>query len=232
VVSNRLNARIVTPCSKNWDEMKGTAEVRFCESCRKNVYNISSMTAHAAEALLAQTASPACLRIFHREDGTVLTADCPWGVRNASKKIGRLATAALSSALTFASVAAAQVQQTLSPESAQAAGVPTGALQGTVRDASGAPIAGVFVTCRSLASGQEFQIVSDSQGQFRTDSLPAGKFEVFAEAPGFERCKRELSVNPLLPARFDVTLQVGTIGAGVLIAKHRAWNPFSKLHLR
>jgi hypothetical protein len=69
----------------------GTDRVRFCAECKKNVYNISEMTRRDAEALLQGNAD-ICARVFRRADGTVLTEDCPVGLRTkiarAQKRLG------------------------------------------------------------------------------------------------------------------------------------------------
>jgi len=75
------NAKIASPCNADWDQMIGDEHVRFCKSCEKNVYNLSSMTAEAAEALIVEKEGNLCARFYTRSDGTVITADCPVGVR-------------------------------------------------------------------------------------------------------------------------------------------------------
>lgn len=75
------NVRIAAPCAKDWNEMKGDEHVRFCGACEKNVYNLSSLTREQAEALLQEKEGKLCVTYFQRKDGTVLTADCPVGVR-------------------------------------------------------------------------------------------------------------------------------------------------------
>jgi hypothetical protein len=73
--------RIATPCSADWNEMAGDERVRFCGKCEKNVYNLSAMTREAGEALVREKEGRMCVRMYQRTDGTVLTADCPVGVR-------------------------------------------------------------------------------------------------------------------------------------------------------
>jgi hypothetical protein len=75
------NLRIATPCSADWDEMSGNDKVRFCGQCEKNVYNLSAMTRSEAEALVAKKDGRLCVRLYQRHDGTVITSDCPVGVR-------------------------------------------------------------------------------------------------------------------------------------------------------
>jgi hypothetical protein len=72
--------RIATPCQADWNEMTGDDRVRFCGRCEKNVYNLSAMTRDQAESLVREKEGRLCVRLYRRQDGTVLTADCPVGV--------------------------------------------------------------------------------------------------------------------------------------------------------
>ena len=73
--------RIAAPCSADWDDMAGDERVRFCGKCEKNVYNLSAMTREEGEALVRQKEGRLCVRLYQRRDGTVITSDCPVGVR-------------------------------------------------------------------------------------------------------------------------------------------------------
>jgi hypothetical protein len=73
--------RVASPCNAAWDEMTGTDRVRFCHLCQKNVYSLSQMTRRQAEALVEQREGSLCVRLYRRADGTVLTEDCPVGLR-------------------------------------------------------------------------------------------------------------------------------------------------------
>lgn len=95
VLTKKLDARralpllesihIASPCSAKWDDMVGDDRVRFCGHCEKNVYNIAGMSRAEAEGLLT-SGSPVCVRLFRRADGTVLTQDCPVGVRRKRRR--------------------------------------------------------------------------------------------------------------------------------------------------
>jgi hypothetical protein len=64
---------------------KGTTRFRFCKQCWKHVYNLSAMSRLEAEALAAKTEGRRCVRFYVRADGTVLTDDCPVGLRLARR---------------------------------------------------------------------------------------------------------------------------------------------------
>ena len=85
------NLRIASPCSVSWASMTGDERVRACAQCRLNVYNISAMTHAEAQALIVEKEGKLCVRIYRREDGTILTRDCPVGLRAARLKLLRLA---------------------------------------------------------------------------------------------------------------------------------------------
>lgn len=71
---------LATPCSMDWDAMKGDARVRFCGACHLNVYNLSALTRLQAEELITKREGRLCVRFLRRADGTVLTQDCPVGL--------------------------------------------------------------------------------------------------------------------------------------------------------
>jgi TonB family protein len=80
---------IAAPCQAAWDSMEGDDKVRFCQQCKLNVYNLSAMSAdEAAQVLVSQNGSrPPCVRFFQRADGTVLTQNCPVGLRRIRESV-------------------------------------------------------------------------------------------------------------------------------------------------
>ena len=77
---------VASPCSERWDAMTGDDRMRFCGKCQQHVYDLSEMTSAEAEGFLRARAGSACVRFFRRADGTVLTADCPEGVRRRRRR--------------------------------------------------------------------------------------------------------------------------------------------------
>lgn len=73
--------RVASPCRADWDKMQGDDKARFCQSCAKNVYNLSAMSHKEAEALVQEKEGKLCVRFYERADGTVLTDDCPVGIK-------------------------------------------------------------------------------------------------------------------------------------------------------
>ncbi|MCA9279781.1 MAG: hypothetical protein H6815_09365 [Phycisphaeraceae bacterium] len=82
--------RIASPCPMNWDEMVGDDRTRFCEMCKLHVHNISGMTRDEATQLIRNAEGDRlCIRMYKRADGTVITQDCPVGLRAIRQKMVR-----------------------------------------------------------------------------------------------------------------------------------------------
>ncbi len=84
------HVRIASPCPMSWDEMRGNERVRFCQKCSLHVYNVAEMTRAEAEALIIEKEGRLCARLYRRADGTILTRDCPVGLRAARLRYARM----------------------------------------------------------------------------------------------------------------------------------------------
>jgi hypothetical protein len=82
--------RVATPCNALWDNMQGNDTVRFCQTCSKNVYNLSKMSRVEAEALVQEKEGKLCVRFYRRADGTLLTDNCPIGLRAVRRQLSWL----------------------------------------------------------------------------------------------------------------------------------------------
>jgi hypothetical protein len=78
--------RVAAPCSESWDAMTGDDRARTCARCQHQVFDLSQMTRDEAEALIHSRTGRLCVRYFRRADGTILTADCPVGVRKRRRR--------------------------------------------------------------------------------------------------------------------------------------------------
>jgi hypothetical protein len=78
--------------------MFGDERVRHCSSCNLNVYNLSGMTRREVSDLVHLAEGRLCIRFFRRKDGTLLTADCPIGMKVISP-LARIIAFALAAAI-------------------------------------------------------------------------------------------------------------------------------------
>jgi len=99
--SNLDRVRVAAPCHVDWDTMFGDERVRFCGQCKLNVYNLSAMTRADAELLVARSEGRLCIRYYQRRDGSIITQNCPVGLRAIKRKVSRVASALGSAVLSF-----------------------------------------------------------------------------------------------------------------------------------
>jgi hypothetical protein len=124
------DVQIASPCTASWEEMSGDPYARHCAQCNKNVFDLSQLSAHQAINLLREKEGRLCIRLYRRHDGTVLTADCPVGLRERSRRIFRWAAALVASVFTFGLVAGCETTGPSSSktqlQSTTASGTPCG----------------------------------------------------------------------------------------------------------
>ena len=100
--TNRLdNIRVAAPCSADWDSMVGNERVRLCVQCHLNVYNLSEMSRVDADRLINQAEGRLCVRFYRRRDGSIITQNCPVGLRAIKRRLSRVATAVASFVLSL-----------------------------------------------------------------------------------------------------------------------------------
>lgn len=99
----------------------------------------------------------------------------------------RLLTSTLLAGLaTVAAPLAVTAIATAVPTLASAQDYSSGTLIGTVKDASGTPVAGATITVKSLAQGFERNLTTDSDGQFRAALIPSGGYSVAISKEGYQ----------------------------------------------
>src|SRR5215510_2808551 len=89
--------KIAAPCPADWDQMFSFEDerVRFCSQCNLNVYNLSGMSRQEAEALITKTEGRLCVRFYRRADGSVLTQNCPVGLKAIKRRVAWVAQVVL-----------------------------------------------------------------------------------------------------------------------------------------
>ncbi len=89
---------IARPCSVPWSDMVGSDTERLCSGCAKNVYNLSDMTRNEVDAFLEKSGFTQCMTFYRRQDGTIMTDNCPRPLRklrDASRAALAFATSAI-----------------------------------------------------------------------------------------------------------------------------------------
>jgi len=201
---------IASPCLADWDEMPGTDQVRHCGQCNKSVYNLSAMTRREAEALLREAEGQLCARLYRRADGTILTENCPAGLRAVGRRVSRFAGAAMSAVATLSSATAAQFPMFPIPSALLEA---RSSVTGIVKDASGRGLSDAMIVV--TRSGSESSLVrsSDSTGHFRVELLALGSYTVRIQVPGFMQFTKQVILRPRQEYNITADLRLGSVGA-------------------
>lgn len=197
---NRL--RIATPCPVSWEQMTGDNRVRFCDHCQLNVFNISELSRIEAESLIASTEGRLCIKLYRRADGTVLTRDCPVGLRALRMRLSKRAAAVFAAIVSLAGSAFGQdparknekttcTPRTRITRSQTAAEKPAQVLSGNVVDPNGAVVPGAKVTIVNADNKETTATTTDSAGKFEFALAKAGIYSVTVELNGF----KSLQVN-------------------------------------
>jgi Carboxypeptidase regulatory-like domain len=88
----------------------------------------------------------------------------------------------------------------------------TGRIAGTVKDASGAVVAGAKVTAKNMQTGLAQTVATADQGAFGLLGLPPGNYEIEVRSTGFKDYHQtNLTIDVNTSLRVDITLQVGQV---------------------
>jgi hypothetical protein len=219
--------RVTIPiqCHADWDLMAGDDRVRFCQGCEKSVYNLSALTKRQAETLVAEHGGKLCARIYQRPDGSILTQNCPEGIRGLTAKITRRAGAVLSAMLSVGALAAQSQATTPSQipgpgkSLVQIEAVPgDGVLAGIVYDVSGAPIPKALVELTNAATGQKVaSTTAAADGRYRIEKVASGTYVTKVTSPGFTTFSKSFTLGARQSMQLNVTLSVGMMGDVVIV---------------
>ena len=192
--------RIASPCSISWERMVGDDRVRFCHECHLKVYNISSMTRKQAESLIASAhGRRLCVRLYKRADGTVITQDCPVGLRALRRRAARVVGATFAALMSLCMSALGQDRGKVCTQDAGKLAVKiektqvdahdgSAAISGTVTDPVGAAVPGAKITLIKEGSdkAQEQSLTTNDEGRFQFVSLAAGSYTLTVKMTGFK----------------------------------------------
>ncbi len=221
---------VATPCSADWDAMPGSEQVRFCHHCQLNVYNLSAMTGRQAEELVAKTEGRLCTKLYRRADGTIITDNCPVGLRAVKRRVSRAASATLSAILGFLTnqtvTWADDGNKTCNHYTANILRLQsdekTALISGTVFDATNAVITKAKIILVNKEAKHEYKSETDDEGRYRFSSLQAGTYAITIESRGFASFKKQdLKINSGEALRLNVTLHVGSMGGAAFLPERK-----------
>ncbi len=96
-----------------------------------------------------------------------------------------------------------------------------GAINGVIRDSSGAAIPGVAVRVVNEATNAALETVSTEQGAYSVEALAPGRYRVEAALDGFEVAVSQAMVAPGQAVTIDVSLVPARLTEGVVVTARR-----------
>ena len=191
--------------------MTGDDRARFCSLCSLQVYNIAELTRKQAAALISASEGRICGRLYRRSDGTIVTKDCPVGLRAIRRRVARVSGAIFATVVALSSAVLGQKpakkddpsckqQVAISRKQSDAE---AGVVTGTILDPNGAVVPGARIRTTEGKSKKSVQTTSDEDGRFRIAASNPGTYDLVVESAGFKK----LEVAQLnVPANETVTL--------------------------
>ena len=215
---------IASPCPMAWDDMAGNERVRFCSQCKLNVYDISAMTKSEAESFIANAEGRICARYYRRADGSIMTRDCPVGLRAIRKRVSRATAAAFSALVSLFGGSATFAQQQQPKNESKVDTWQTlrrygqAAVEGTIFDVVDAAIPGMQIKLIDERTKREVTTKANEDGRFRFSDLEKGIYTIQVHSHGFRKLEQlGLEVSDEQALNLDVTLQVGEALLGVVV---------------
>jgi hypothetical protein len=189
---NIQNIRIASPCPADWNKMIGDDRMRHCAECNLNVYNFSAMTEREVQRLIAGSQGRVCGRFYRRSDGTMLTQDCPRGLRAVARRVSRTAAALLTAVMSVSSAFAGTKSKPQQTEQNQCR-EPGVAL--VVMDPQGAVIQNAEVTLADKDGKMQRNGKTSSIGLLIFRGLHNGEYVVTVNSRGFRTFSQTVTVQ-------------------------------------
>ena len=216
---------VESPCSEDWDSMRGTNLIRFCQHCRLSVHEISEMNSKQFRRLVARSRGRLCVRYVQASPYKSSAAPV---LHKIGRRAGILAASAFTASLSVSSANAGtlpqRVSNTHSVTAAASTVLPipfrrgTATITGTVFDPKGAVITGASVSLTKMETKEELTATTDGGGVYKFEGLEDGTYNLKITASGFATSDvPNVTVHADDNNRIDQTLSIATVIAEVLI---------------
>jgi len=210
--------RVASPCLMSWEDMNGDDRVRFCSSCNLNVYNFAEMTSGEVRSLMVNSGDRVCGRLYRRADGTLITQDCPVGLKAIRRRVRRMVGVAFAAVLSLGSLALGQSSKKDTQSCSQSAVTfertkdkgQIGDFTGVLLDPNAARIPGASIKLMNKNDKSEQTTRTNDEGLFTFAGVKDGTYGVNISAVGFKNfviTQVELSSKEL--TRTDIRLAFG-----------------------
>jgi len=190
--------------------MVGDDRTRHCSNCNLNVYNFSAMTEREIKRLVSANRGRLCARFYRRADGTMLTQNCPRGLRAMGRRISRITAAAVSALMSVGFATAynpPKSPQRHEPQQSESHANAPG-IWLTVVDPQGALITNAQINLLDRKGKAAAQGLTNSTGEYNLTNLRSGDYILTVSAQGFRDVKVKLPFNEGKLTRVHIKLPV------------------------
>jgi Ca-activated chloride channel homolog len=95
-------------------------------------------------------------------------------------------------------------------------------VSGTVRDPSGAAIAGAEVVIRLAGTSREIRLLTTPSGEFQVKNLPSGPLSVSVSSPGFKTLSQQVLIKAKDELRLQTRLDIGETAETIMVQASNA----------
>ena len=217
---------VAKPCPVGWDTMRGNDRERICDMCERSVYNIAAMTPAEVKKLAARASSERiCVKLYRRADDTVMTRDCPVGLRAYRKRVAKFAGTALSLVLGLFSAGYGQsndrkVDEPVAAPRRENQAKQGYSLKGVVTDVSGAVITGAVLELSLEGDKKIIRGRTPDNGEYLFDGLKAGAYRLTVRAKYFKNMVIEgieIGDEPEKERNIGLELKDSTVVVGIFL---------------
>ncbi len=214
--------KITSPCSQDWNEMRGSDQVRFCEHCALEVNNLSAMRRKDAMRMVRESEGKICVRyVKNPANDKPVFADKLFQIVH---RAPRLAVGAMTAALSLSSMAYAQggisplsisegQTEILQQKDSKKNKVENSAasISGTITDQAGGVMPGIAVSLNIKNDVFNKTVTSNDEGFYEFKNLAAGTYTLKAEsAVGFKVYQiEELIISDGGNVQSDIMMEIG-----------------------
>ncbi len=206
--------------------MSGDERSRFCESCKLNVYNFSEMSESEIKHFIVQKEDRICGKLYKRADGSVITKDCPTGLRAVRKRVTRVTSAVFATIIGLSAITFGQTDKEKSCKIISQGKVTRFEskselinAKGVVKDLAGASIPNAKILLVNLETKKEFSAKTNDDGGFKLKNLPEGTYKATFTAEYFKDYKVEklqLTKNETLEFVISLRPSQETVTIGII----------------
>ncbi|HMT08777.1 MAG TPA: ankyrin repeat domain-containing protein [Pyrinomonadaceae bacterium] len=195
------NVRVASPCTEDWDKMRGNDRVRMCDHCVKEVNNLSELTRKQAKQLVRSSDGNICIRYFEHPvtKAPLFSAQLHQITRRTGIAAGVVGASMSLATLTYAQGSPEPLNSSNFDKKALAAaraGTETkkdtksetnsGNLGGVITDPNGAVIPGAVLKFTNDETKDVITMTTSSEGEYYRSALPAGNYTINVNASGFK----------------------------------------------